>query len=401
MTGGTRSYELARRLVQAGHEVHMLTADQVAQTSGLDWRISHEAGITVHWAPIEYNNTMSFIRRIVSFILFAMRSSIRTATLRGDVIYATSTPLTIAIPAIIASSWKKTPFVFEVRDMWPDVPIAIGAIRNPIAVWLSRQLELFAYNSAVKVVALAPGMREDIIKKGISHDKVFVIPNGCDLDVFRKKSNGLSPRDEYVWLGKRKMVLFAGTIGFVNGVDYLVKLATEIASHEPDVRFVVIGGGREREKVRELALQQGVLNRSFFMFDQMPKRELVRWLQAADMVMALFTGPSVVWKDAVQNKFFDALATGKPIVNNFNGWQSKIAVEADVGIIIDFHDISLAAQELLKYLFDDVWLQGVSTRSRKLAEGRFNRELLAKQLEGILLDVYQSVKSKHLKNSNL
>ncbi|MBV5329557.1 MAG: glycosyltransferase family 4 protein [Chlorobium sp.] len=395
MTGGTRSYELARRLVEAGHEVHLLTTDKAQQTGRSRWRISTEAGITVHWAPVPYNNTMSFIRRILAFIHFAVRSSIRAASLKGDVIFATSTPLTIAVPAILVSWWKNKPFVFEVRDMWPDVPIAIGAIRNPIIIWLANQLELLAYNFAAKVVALAPGMREDIIRKGISPEKVFVIPNGCDLDVFGKKPVGLSPRDEFPWLGTRKMVLFAGTLGLVNGVGYFVKLASQVAIHEPEVRFVVIGGGGEREMVRELALSEGVLNRSLFMFDQMPKRELVRWLHAADMVMALFTGPAAVWKNAVQNKFFDALAAGKPIVNNFDGWQSRIAVEAGVGLIIDPQDISLAAADLLKSLFDEVWLCGVRERTRQLAEGRFNRDFLAHQLESILLDVvqYQNPKS--------
>ncbi len=388
MAGGTRSYEFARRLVDGGHDVHMVTTDQAMQESS-KWRITTEAGITVHWAPVYYNNTMSFIRRIVSFFLFAIRASFRAASLNGDVIFATSTPLTIALPAIIASWWKKIPFVFEVRDMWPDVPIAIAAIRNPLVIWLAKRLELLAYERAASIVALAPGMREDIIKKGISPKKLTVIPNGSDIDIFGQKPSGLSPRDEFSWLGDRKMVLFAGTLGLVNGVDYFVKLAAAISLRQPEVRFVIIGGGNERMVVRDLAARNGVLDSSLFIFDQMPKRELVRWLHAADLVMALFTGPEVVWKDAVQNKFFDALAAGKPIINNFNGWQSQIAVDSEVGLIIDPLNLSKAADELLKVLFDDVWLQKAGARARQLAEGRFNRDLLADQLERLLRDVVQ------------
>jgi len=203
--------------------------------------------------------------------------------------FATSTPLTIAIPALLVSFWKRIPFVFEVRDMWPDVPIAIGAIRNPILVWLARWLERMTYRRAAHVVALAPGMREDIIAKGVPAEKITVIPNGCDLDVFASSDRGYSPRTEYAWLGDRKMLIFAGTLGLVNGVDYLVRLAHQVARLDPEIRFVVIGGGREKDAIRSLAGREGVLDRNFFMIEPMPKRELARWLSAADMAVALFT----------------------------------------------------------------------------------------------------------------
>lgn len=384
MPGGTRSYEMARRLVAAGHVVEMITTDQSGGKSG--WRESDEAGIRVHWANVRYGNEMPFFRRVLAFLAFAVKGTFRAARLEGDVILATSTPLTIAIPALLTSRWKRIPFVFEVRDMWPDVPIAIGALRNPVSVWLAKKLELLAYRRANRIVALAPGMRDDIIAKGIAPEKVSVIPNGCDRNVFGAPPPGHSPRDEYPWLGNRRLVLFAGTLGTVNGVDYLVRLAARVGEHDPEVRFVVIGGGRDRERVRELAAEAGVLDRNFFMFPPMAKQELVPWLAAADFVVALFTGPPAVWKDAVQNKFFDALAAGKPVANNFDGWQSRIAVEYDVGMILDPHDLDHARDSLLRYLRDDEWLAGVPARARALAEGPFDRDHLAARMEAVLLE---------------
>jgi glycosyltransferase involved in cell wall biosynthesis len=271
--------------------------------------------------------------------------------------------------------------------MWPDVPIAIGAIRNPILVWLARWLERMTYRRAAYVVALAPGMREDIIAKGVPAEKITVIPNGCDLDVFASSDRGGSPRTDFAWLGDRKMLIFAGTLGLVNGVDYLVRLAHQVARLDPEIRFVVIGGGREKDAIRSLAGREGVLDRNFFMIEPMPKRELARWLSAADMAVALFTGPRAVWKDAVQNKFFDALAAGKPISNNFDGWQSRIATEADVGLILNPEDTVIAAQALVGALHDETWLAGVPGRARILAEGRFNRDQLAVQLEHVLEEI--------------
>lgn len=383
MAGGTRSYEMARRLVAAGHEVHMVTTDQRG-TAGGRWRESSEAGITVHWASVPYDNRMSFGQRILAFARFAWLAARRAVSLRGDVVFATSTPLTIAIPALVASTIGRVPFVFEVRDMWPDVPIALGAIRGRLSVGLALWLERLAYRRAAHVVALAPGMRDDIVAKGIPPGKVSVIPNGCDLDVFAVTTDARVVRESNAWLGDRPLVLYAGAVGMANGVGFLVEVAREALALDPEIRFAVFGAGRDLDAVRNLARHTGVLDVNFFLHDPVPKRQLAQWLAAANMLVALFTGPRVVWKDAVQNKFFDALAAGKPIANNFDGWQSRIATDADIGLILDPDDPAGAALTLVRAVRDTQWLDEVPARTRRLAEGEFNRDRLGAKLAGIL-----------------
>lgn len=384
MAGGTRSYEMARRLVDAGHEVHLVTTWREPGEQR-DWFLTEEAGIRVHWLPVPYSNSMPYGERIRAFLRFAWKSARKAVSLGGDVVFATSTPLTIALPGIYAAWRRRIPLVFEVRDMWPAVPIAIGAIRNPLAVWLARRLESFTYRYATHIVALAPGMGEDIVASGVPRGKVTIIPNGCDLDVFAKDPSSVSPREQFGWLAARKLVLYAGALGRANGVEYLVRLAREVTRLDPEVRFVVIGAGADKDEIRASAEACGLLDRVFFMLDPMPKRDLVRWLHAADVVAALFTGPRVIWKDAVQNKFFDALACGKPVANNFDGWQSRIAEEAGVGLILDPQDVGSAARRLVAALRDEVWLAGVPERARRLSEQRFERGLLAARLERVLL----------------
>jgi glycosyltransferase involved in cell wall biosynthesis len=386
MAGGTRSYEMARRLVAAGHEVDLVTTWR-EPTDRRDWFVTEEAGIRVHWLPVAYSNSMTYAERIRAFARFAWASARKAASLGGDVVFATSTPLTIALPGIYAAWRRRVPLVFEVRDLWPEVPIAIGAIRNPVLVWLARRLERFTYRYAAHIVALAPGMGEDIAATGIPKEKITVIPNGCDLDVFAVAPASRSPRQEFPWLGSRKLVLYAGALGRANGAGYLVRLANETARLDPEMRFVVIGEGAEKESVRTSAESCGLLGRVFFMFDPLPKRDLVRWLQAADLVVALFAGPRVIWKDAVQNKFFDALAAGKPIANNFDGWQSRIAVETGVGLILDPSNVELAARQLVAAINDQDWLAAVPTRARSLAESQFERGRLAGSLEHVLRTV--------------
>jgi hypothetical protein len=141
MSGGTRSFEMAKRLVRAGHEVHMITSEQGDRVSGRAWRVTDEHGITVHWTSVPYSNYMGIRQRLGAFVRFAWRASARATRLGGDVIFATSTPLTISVPALVASTLRRRPFVFEVRDLWPEVPIAIGALTNPLAIRLARALE--------------------------------------------------------------------------------------------------------------------------------------------------------------------------------------------------------------------------------------------------------------------
>ena len=384
MAGGARSYEMARRLVAAGHEVHMVTSDQQARPGAAAWRESVEAGIRVHWAAVPYDNTMGYGRRIRAFFDFARRAGRRAAALRGDVVFATSTPLTIAIPAVHASRRAACPMVFEVRDLWPAVPIAIGALANPLAIATARRLERYAYRHAARIVALAPGMRDEIVATGYPADRVDVIPNGCDLDVFGAGGTGASLRAGHDWLGSRPLLVFTGTFGLVNGMDYLARLAFELDRLDPDIRIAAVGSGREFEPTRRLAAELGVLDRNLFLLGQLPKSEAAAWTQAADMTLALFTGPSIVWRDAVQNKFFDSLAAGKPVANNFRGWQSILAEEAGAGLVLPATDHAAAARQVAGALRDSVWLADAGQKARRLAVERFDRDLLASQLEAVL-----------------
>ncbi len=382
MTGGTRSYEMAVRLARAGHDVHVITSEQGSEASGRAWRVSDEQGITVHWTPVPYSNYMGSGQRVRAFLQFAARASSRATRLGGDVFFATSTPLTIAVPALVASTARRRPFVFEVRDLWPAVPIAIGALSNPLAIRLARALERLTYRRAAHVVTLAPGMREEILAGGVPPEKVSVIPNGCDRP--REGVDTAAVRATHPWLGERPLVLFAGTLGRVNDVGYLAHLAAATRERDPEVRFVVIGDGADRPRVEGLARSLRVLDETFFMLGELPKPQVSPWLQAADLSYALFAGPRIVWKDAVQNKFFDAVAAGKPVAMNFHGWQTDLALQAGIGLVTDPFDHALAATQLVEALRDSEWIAGVPERAGRLARGRFSRDALATELESVL-----------------
>jgi glycosyltransferase involved in cell wall biosynthesis len=349
------------------------------------WRVRDVAGMKVHELGVPYSNRMSNTRRILAFLYFAFAASWKAATLRADVIFATSTPLTVALPGMIASAVRRTPMVFEVRDLWPDVPIALGALKSPWSRWLARRLEWLVYARSRQIVALAPGMRDDIVAKGVDPDKVTVIANGCDTDLFQPDPGARqSVLRSLPQLGTGPLVVFTGTIGRANGLGYLVDVAAAARSSDSAIRFVVVGDGAERANVEECARRAGLLETSMFFLGHQPKAEAARWVAASDMVLCLFTGPRVVWKDAVQNKFFDALAAGKPTASNFEGYQSIVAREAGIGIILDSGSANRGAEQLCTALRDRAWLAQVPGRAQRLASGQFSRDAQAVELERVL-----------------
>lgn len=383
--GGTRSYEMARRLVSRGHQVHMVTSDRSeAVDHDARWWTTDEAGITVHWTHVPYSNAMSYRERITSFFRFSLRAARKAAALEADVVFATSTPLTIALPAVYAARRSRVPMVFEVRDLWPELPIAIGALKGRTPKMAARWLERFAYRNAAAVVALSPGMRDGVVRAGVAPARIRVIPNGCDLELFAARAGeGLRFRSRYPWLGDRPLVVYTGTLGRINGVGYLADVAAVVQRRDPEVRFLIVGGGAEAEAVEEHARKLGVLGRSFFMEPRMPKEAMPACLAAADVATSLFVDLEEMWANSA-NKFFDALASGTPVMINYGGWQAGLLEESGAGLVVSPSDPPGAAGALLDLIGDWGRLQRMGSAARALARQQFDRDRLAREMEEVL-----------------
>ncbi len=384
MAGGTRSYEMGRRLVASGHEVHLITSDRQARGGG--WRETDEAGIHVHWCATPYSNHMSYRQRLGAFFQFAWRAAKRAAALPADVVFASSTPLTVALPGVWAARRQSVPMVFEVRDLWPEMPIAVGAIRSRPVIAAARRLERFAYENAAHVVALSPGMKAGVVAAGYPADRVTVIPNSCDLQMFRVGAEvGHAFRRRYDWLQHRPLVVYGGTLNFLNGVDYLARLAAVVWQRNTDVRFLVVGGGHEEENVRKAAQSLGVLGKNFFMLPMMPKADMPAVLSAADLATSLFLDIEQMGSNSA-NKLFDALAAGRPIAINHRGWLAELIEDTGCGLVLDPHDLASSASQLLAALGDRSWCNAARAAAARTAEARFDRDKLAAKLEAVLLD---------------
>ncbi|WP_295102879.1 glycosyltransferase family 4 protein [uncultured Candidatus Kuenenia sp.] len=383
-SGGTRSYEMARRFVKFGHTVTMITSSAFfpKQTAFSQKTIEMDIeGISLWIINVPYSNNLSFTKRMYAFFLFALKSSLAVLKAKHvDVVFATSTPLTIAIPGVAAKLKHKCPMVFEVRDLWPELPVAVGALRNPISKWLAYRLEKWAYKNSDHIIALSPGMKNGIIRTGYHAEKVTVVPNSCDRALFGvPASAGDSFLKEHPYLEGLPLVTYAGTLGMINGVGYLVDIAAKMLHIDSSVRFLIVGAGMQASSIYTHARSSGVLEKNLWIIPPVAKQDMPRLLSATTVAVSLVIDLPALWNNSA-NKFFDALAAGRPVAINHEGWQADILRSSGAGIVLPPCDAERAAQALNSFLKDNGRLERAQDASTRLAETQFSRDRLAEQL---------------------
>ncbi len=385
MSGGTRSFEFGRRFVSAGHDVHVVTShrDGTAPVRR-GWYQTVEAGMQVHWLLNPYSNKMSYPRRIFSFINYAIKSIPKVSSINADIILASSTPLTIAIPALYASYIHQIPLVFEIRDLWPAGPIEVGALKNSFIISVAKYLERTAYAKSSHVIALSSIMEHGIIATGYPKHKVTIIPNSSDIELFRIPAEvGQKFLNEHPYLSAGPLVVYCGTLGLLNTVQYLVEIAGQMLKIDPSARFLIVGDGRERISIHNKAVQLGVLHRNLWIFPKVPKKQVPAILSACTIACSLGIELPHCQAEAA-NKVFDTFAAGRPLLINHGGLVADILNETGAGIVVPSGDSVTAASQLHRFLHDKEALSRARRASANLADTRFNRDRHAEQLLNIL-----------------
>lgn len=381
--GGIRSYIFAKHLVSKGYEVDMITTDQKEKFSG--WKVDDVDGIRVHKCSVVYNNSMSFISRVIAFLKFMIMARKKSVEIGGDLVFATSTPLTVAIPAMHAKKKLKIPFIFEVRDLWPELPIAMGYLNNPILRKLALWLEKKAYTEANHVIALSPGMTDGVLK--ISPEKnVTTITNISDIGFMQcsEEERLLFRKQKLAMLGDEDLlVVYTGTLGAINGVSYLVKLAKIVYdSGYENIKFLVIGAGKEECLVRKTAEDLGVYNLNFFMMSSIAKFDIPKVYANVVMGFSLFIPVPEMYHNSA-NKFFDCLASGTPLAINYFGWQKEELESSSAGVILDQQDYKKAAEQLILAIMNQEALSKMSVNAKKLAY-KFEKKVAVENFENVV-----------------
>jgi glycosyltransferase involved in cell wall biosynthesis len=388
-SSGTRSYEMARALLAAGHQVTMVcgsyqrAALNLPYDEKIGWSRGEIDGIDVISLPLPYSNRDSLAKRTWLFLRFAWRSIRIALRFDYDLLFATSTPLTAGLPGIAASLLRRRPFVFEVRDLWPELPRALG-MRNPILLGGMSLLEWLSYRSAQACVGLSPGIVAGIQGRSQPGKPIAMIPNGADLDLFQPGNRhdlrlpGVMP-DDFV-------AAFTGAHGIANGLDALLAAAALLKERgKARIKLLFIGDGKEKDRLAQRAEAEGLTNCLFF--DPLPKTELSALVGSLNCGLMILKNVPAFYYGTSPNKFFDYISAGLPVLNNYPGWLADLITEHQCGLVVPPDDPDALAEVLICMAERPEECARMGRNARALAEAQFAREKLAGQfvafLEGV------------------
>ncbi len=338
---------------------------------------------------VPYSNYAGFVRRSWAFLLFALRSIGIALREEYDLIFATSTPLTAGIPAITSRWLRGQPFVFEVRDLWPELPREMGVITNPVVLILMDWLEWLSYHSAHHLIGLSPGIVQGIIGRGIPPERISMIPNGSDLDLFDSdrydraeiRIPGVND-DDFV-------AAFTGAHGIANGLDAALDAAVVLKERGLDhIKLVFIGDGKLKPHLIRRTKQEQLDNCLFLA--AMPKTALARVMARVDIGLMLLANVPAFYYGTSPNKFFDYIAAGLPVLINYPGWLADLIRKSDSGWIVPPEDPVAFADILEDAAACRHEVEKRGLHARILAQSQFGRASLAARFEHTLLTTLET-----------
>ncbi len=380
-SAGIRSYAMAQSLIRNGHQVTMVCGSFGAGQTGLTqpfnkgMRRGMVDGIDIIEFELPYSNALSFLKRILIFLSFAFKSIKVALTEQYDVVFATTTPLTAGIPGIFAKWFRRKPFVFEVRDLWPELPKAMGVIKNPIVLWMMSVLEWTSYHSADRLVGLSPGIVDGIIKRGIAPEKVASIPNGCDLDIFASEHQAWRPEGVQP---TELMAIFTGTHGLANGLNAVLDAAVELKKRQrTDIKLVLVGDGMQKKALLERAVELQLDNVIFH--DPVNKAKLAGLMASADIGLQILANVPAFYYGTSPNKFFDYISAGLPVLNNYPGWLAELITNKQCGFAVPPENPQAFADALEQAADQREQLIEMGRNGQQVAREQFNRSILSQK----------------------
>ncbi len=376
----TRVYEMTRRWVEEGHKVIVVTT--LYDKSDLKARgfISKQLldGIEVFVLNLELSNKHSLPYRVFTFLAYVIISIYFVLFTRYQVLVASSGPISIGFGGILARYLRKKPFVFEVRDLWPEGAIQLGLVKSPLIKKLSYWFEKLCYKAAHEIIALSPGMAQSI-RDRYGYNNIHVIPNACDTQLF---SQGSGPSEVPAWAANKYLFLYTGSLGVMDDTMQIARAAKELMDKQvSDIQLVILGDGQEKPIMEDFITKHKLSN--IKLLGLRPKTEVVEWLSQA-------TGALLVFKDipvlntSSPNKMFDAFAAGKPLIQTTGGWIKELIETEKCGLNVTPNHAREMAEAMDWMARHPQEVEVMSKNVLRLANNRFNRDLLAKEMMDIL-----------------
>lgn len=377
---GNRSYQMAKALVVAGHQVTMVCGRYANGHTGLSGpfrggiREGTVDGIDVVECDLHYSNEQGFAQRSWQFLRFMLRTIKVVLTHDYDCLFATTTPLTVGVPGLLGRHLRRKPFVFEVRDLWPEIPAQMGIIRNPVMLALLSALEFASYRSAHRCIGLSPGIVDGIARRGVDRERIAMIPNGCDIDVFATSRDRHRPEAET----RPLIATYCGTHGPANALGNVLDAAAQIkALGRTDIIIQLIGSGAEKAALVARAASEGLDNVRFV--DPVPKGRLAEILAETDVGLQCLANVPAFYFGTSPNKFFDYLSAGLPVLCNYPGWVADMVTRHQCGFAVPPADPMAFAQAMISAADDRQVLATMAANAWELGLKEFDRRRLAAQ----------------------
>jgi len=389
--GGTRHHELARYLIRRGHRLTVI-ASPVSYLTGaarrerIPWveRQESEPGLTVLRTYTYPALHRSFVHRVFSFFSFMLSSFLVGLGVRQvDLVWGTSPPLFQGVTAWALARLKRSPFLFEVRDLWPEFAVAVGVLRDPTLIRLSEGLERFLYHRADQIVVNSPGFIPHVEGRGAR--RVALVTNGADPAMFDPQADGGVFRRAH-GLEDKYIALYAGAHGMSNDLGVVLQAAAHLQD-QPEIAFVFLGDGKEKPALIQRAQEMGLSNVHFL--PPLPKNEMPQALAAAGACIAILK-PVEMYKTVYPNKVFDYMAAGRPVVLAIEGVMREVVEKAGAGIPIPPGEAHALAAAIRFLAVDRPKGLAMGLAGRRCVEESFDRKRLSDELAELMETLVKS-----------
>lgn len=388
-----RTYELCRSWVNQNQRVTVITGFPNHPTGVIPkeykqhlFKIEQTDGIRVIRTYVYPAPNEGFLKRIISYISF-MFSSVLIGPWRAckvDLVIATSPQFLVAIAGYIISLIKRAPFIFEVRDLWPESIVQLGQIRNRMIIKMLEFLEIFLYKKAAMIVVVAESSIPILKSKGIPARKIKVVKNGVDLTLFHPQKADRQLRERLGFTNKF-IVSYIGTLGLSHALDKVLETAQSLREQD-HIQFLLIGEGAEKERLLGMKDELNLNNVTFL--NQVEKQLLPYYYNLSDVVLVTLR-KLPLFQCVIPSKIFEIMAMAKPIIIGVDGEARQLVVdEAGAGIFVEPENIQQLGETILKLYKDPILRKTLGDNGRCFVQKHYDREKLARAyleaLEGLI-----------------
>jgi glycosyltransferase involved in cell wall biosynthesis len=391
----TRAYEMARGLVQAGHQVTMIAEVPnhpngviPPQYRGKLYERANLDGIEVIRVWVKTAPDKTFRSRMAFYLTYmvnAILAGVLLARKRHDLVYATSPPLFVGASGLALSVLRRSPLVFEVRDLWPESAVALGELKNPRVIALAERLERACYRRARKIILTTREMKNHLEKRGIPAVKMQVVRNGANPDLFRFDPAARQQIRDELGLEGKFVVVYAGLIGLAQALSSVLEAADLAQMRASSVHFVLVGDGPKKAELLAQAERRQLANVTFI--PAQPRERVPAYLSAADAALIPLVRERLI--GALPSKMFDAMACERPILLSAEGEALLVLEQEQVGLSVPPEAPERLCEAILTLKQDPVQARKYGQRGRPAVIARYSRQAQARQLESILSAVVE------------